>query len=237
VDINNKAQKPPIRIVIIDSGIDTRKSNLSKFVKESIGFQVNTDGCIVEDMSMKARHQHGTVISMVIRHICKDVEFISMNILDEELATDGRILIHALKKAISYKPDIINLSLGTTKQEYKEVLEDITNEAEENNIIIVAATNNRGYTSYPACIKGVVGVKGAKTDSIAKFGYMNGFFYAPVGATCIEGIDEIDGAECIKGTSMAAAYITGHLALIKHLKDIQESKDVIDYMKDLILKS
>jgi hypothetical protein len=67
---------------------------------------VNDEGYIVEDKSLKPRHEHGTAISMIIRDICENVEFISVNILNERLTTDGRVLIHAFREALSYKPDI-----------------------------------------------------------------------------------------------------------------------------------
>ncbi|MCX7920904.1 MAG: S8 family serine peptidase [Clostridia bacterium] len=236
-DINTDERQKPVRIVVIDSGINASKSDLSRFVKESIGFRVNNEGYIVEDKNIEIKNKHGTVIAMIIRNICKNVEFISMNILNERLATDGRILICAFHQALDYKPDIIHLSLGTTRWRYRFALRKIVKEAEKNNIIVVSAANNEGLKSYPAYTKGVVGVKGrADITGYREFWYQKGFFYAPLGVRDIYGINEIDNGERSVGNSMAAAYITGHIASIKCSKNIKSNAEIIEYLKSRAVK-
>ena len=166
------------------------------------------------------RHLHGTAIAMIIRHICSNVEFISVNILDENLSTDGRILTYALSQVLDYQPDIIHMSLGTLKKRYIFTLKRIVKEARKLNILLVAAAENSGRISYPAYLNGVIGVKAAFFKNSSEYLHKHGFFYAPIGTegiSCIQKISEIKNA---KGTSMAAAYISGHLAMI--LNDSKE---------------
>ena len=187
---------------------------------------MNQSGEILECETPEIRHIHGTIIALVIRHICKNVQYISMNILDENLTTNGEVLIHSLHEALKYEPDIIHLSLGTRKIKYMFKFKKVIKEASENNLIIVSSANNQGLVSYPAYLKGVVGVKSAKLD-INQYMYKNGFFYAPGGTEGIAGIEDIYCISPIMGTSISAAYITGHIANLKYSNDGIKNKEII----------
>ncbi len=189
-------------------------SGLDKSILESTGFKVNEEGYITEYPNMETKYQHGTIVSLIIRHICSSVKFISINILNDNVSTDGRVLLHAISKAFDYRPDIIHMSLGTTKWRYKGYMKKIIREADRQNITLVAAASNHGLVSYPAYVKGVFGVKGGDFKEITQYGYQDGFFYAPLSAAGISGYGGKDLKEAC-GTSVSAAYISGHIANIK----------------------
>jgi len=194
--------------------------NLNECVIQSTGFGVNSEGYIEENSTLPVRNLHGTIVAEIIRHICSDVEFISVNILDEDLSSDGRILAYSLSRVFDYKPDIIHMSLGTVKKRYIFPLRKIVKEAKKLNITMVAAAENLGRVSYPAYLKGVIGVKADRFDDCMQYSYNQGFFYAPAGIDGIESLQslqEISALGNIRGTSLSAAYISGHLARL--LKD------------------
>lgn len=222
-----------IGIVVIDSGIDTTISDLALYVKKSTGFRINSEGYIVEDESMPHVYEHGTAVAMIIRHLCPEVEIRSINIFDKELVTDGRIMLCALDRAVDYKPDIIHMSLGTTRWIYKFSLAKLVKKALQNNTVIVSAANNEGLKSYPAYLKRVIGVKGAKIQNVDEYFFEDKFFYAPYGIKGINGIGELEFKESA-GSSMAAAYITGHLAAIKARHKIADNTIIAQYMKNQI---
>lgn len=168
---------------------------------------------------------------MIVRHICENIQLISLNILNERLSTDGRILVHALEKALLYKPDIINLSLGTTKWRYKFKLKEIVEKAAKNDTIIVAAAHNEGRVSYPAYLNGVLGVKASHPTDLSIIYYKNNFFYAPSGVDGIKDINEICIGGNIKGTSMSAAYITGYIARMKYSNRLLKASEIINYFR------
>jgi hypothetical protein len=207
----SKTRQTPIRIAVIDSGIDLNKPGLDNCVIASTGFEVNKDGYIAENLNMKARHEHGTIIAMIIRHICNDVQFVDINILDENLSCDGRILITAMEKALEYEPDIMHLSLGTTKFRYKSALQRIVNTACKLNCLTVAAANNRNIKSYPAFLKNVIAVKCSMENDKRSIYYRDGFWFAPPSAAGVAGIEQMNYCNMM-GSSMAAAYITGYMA-------------------------
>lgn len=196
---------------MIDSGIDRAVEGLDGYVSVSTGFRINEKGYITEYPGMEAMYPHGTIVSLIIRHICSSVEFISMNILNENAATDGRVLMYAMSRAFDYKPDIIHMSLGTTKWRYKRYVKKIVKEAYRQNVVLVAAANNEGHVSYPACVKGVFGVKGRDLKDSAHYRYKDGFFYAPFSGAGVKGYGGTDLKNAC-GTSMSAAYMTGHIA-------------------------
>lgn len=212
MNVNNKAK--PITVAIIDSGIDTTKSDLKTYVSASTGYIVNNDGFIIEDNHIEVKNEHGTAIAMVIRAICNNVELKSINILNENLTTDNRILMYSIKKATLLEPDIIHMSLGTTGLKNSLFLRPLIQQARKKNILIVAACSNNGKRSYPAQFKKVIGVKGYNNRNLHDYCYYKGLFYAPIHMKSIRGVECLEN-KSIVGNSIAAAYITGYLASLK----------------------
>ncbi|HWQ18553.1 MAG TPA: S8 family serine peptidase [Methanotrichaceae archaeon] len=203
----------PAVIALIDSGIDTRKCGLGRLVKMSTGFSVK-DGYIVEDKERSIKSEHATALSLVIREIAGDAEFISINILNERLATDFRVLLYAMYYVLDeLRPDVIHLSLGTTKLSHYLPLREIVKKAKARDLLLVASADNSIKISFPAFMKGVLGVKSSFDMSPQGYGYDGRFFRA---SPSLEGIS---GSGCLdrqdyRGNSIAAAYITGHIAKI-----------------------
>lgn len=176
--------------------------------------------------SNNVSHPHGTVISTILTSLCKNVEIISINILDNDLASDGRILIYAIKQAIELKPQIINLSLGTTLHNYKVRLIKLIKKAYKKNIIVVSAAENSGKISYPAFLKGVVGVK-RSNNSDNCINYKDNFFIGPGNVTDISEVKNMNLPNAC-GNSISAAYITGYIAKLVEDGGIRNRKDIID---------
>ncbi len=204
--------------------------NLKECVIHSTGFGINDDGYIAESSSLPIGNLHGTTVAAIIRHICSDVEFISIHVLDGNLSTDGRILLYSLSRVFDYKPDIIHMSLGTLKKGYIFPMRKIVREAERLKIPIVAAAHSSGKVSYPAYLRGVIGVKSDRFDECTQYSYKDGFFFAPAGIEGIGCIQEIPDIRTARGTSMSAAYISGHLAaILKNNKNLslKEAKEAL----------
>lgn len=176
--------------------------------------------------SNNVSHPHGTVISTIVTNICKNIEIISINILDNDLKSDGRILIYAIKQALELKPQIINLSLGTTLHNYKLRLSKLIKKANKKNIIVVSAAENSGKISYPAFIKGVVGVKGCDNADNC-MDYKDNFFIGPSNVTDVLEVINMNIPNAC-GNSISAAYITGYIARLMENNKIRDRKDIIN---------
>ncbi len=218
-------------VALIDSGINTELSGLQQNIKKSFSLHIDNMGYIVAEENASYVGEHGTAVAMIIKHFCPDVQFISINIFQNSLFSDGRIMLCAIERAIEMKPDIIHMSLGTTKYRYKFQLNKLVKRAIKNNIIIVSATNNDGIKSYPADLKEVVGVKGSHSLDTEQCLYKDNFFYAPFGVKGIKDIDRLSlNGAC--GTSMSAGYITGHLVAIKESRSIINYKELLEILKE-----
>ena len=208
----NRSLKP-VKVFVVDSGIDTGKSDLKLYVKRSTGFGVNIDSYIAEDDKRQVTNEHGTAISLIIRDICNGIELTSINILSERLTADARVLIYTLCWCLEQEVDIIHLSLGTRKLFYSFALRKIVKEACKKGIIIVAALDNHPGRCYPGYLKGVIGVRGEELHNKTDFYFDGRFLVAPCHTNGIRGIETLECAFIKQvGNSMAAAYITGHVA-------------------------
>jgi subtilisin family serine protease len=225
LELNQNGVRKPVKVAIIDSGIDTSVHDLSNYVKKAVGFRVNEEGYIIEDADKEVKHEHGTAIALIIKHICSNVEFISVNILNENLNADGRVLIYAMEQTLQFKPDIIHMSLGTTKWRHILPIKSIVRQACKENIILVSAANNEGLRSYPAYLKGVVGVKAFGRGGYEDIYFEEGFYHAPFHTMGIPGIEELKRKNQ-GGSSMAAAYITGAIARIKFESNSATTEEV-----------
>lgn len=211
-----------IRIAVVDSGIDAQNLGIEEKVIFKTGYRVDDKGYIVERKGLDIRDEHGTVVAGIINHICPDAKLMDVNIFDENLKTSSKVLLNALSHVIDYEPDIIHMSLGTLKKCYNRYFKKVIREAKRKNILLVAAAEETGKKSYPAYLKGVIGVKPDDDLKERQYCYHKGFFYAPPG---IEGITRLkckDVFEEYYGSSMSAAYITGHLAEMIYKWDKEE---------------
>lgn len=207
-----------IKIVLIDSGIDVTIHNLAHIVTEQKGYEFSQSTRIICNTAKPVIFEHGTALALIMYQLCKNIKIISMNIFNEKFRSDGRILLHSFKEALSYKPHIIHLSVGTNRWRYRFSLSRLVRKAFQNNIFVVTAMSNDGKKSYPALLKNVIPVKGlSDTFYRSDFSYENNMFFAPLSMVNIEGMNELKNNN-MKGNSIAAAYVTGHLAniLLKH---------------------
>ncbi|WP_202710732.1 S8 family serine peptidase [Sporosalibacterium faouarense] len=225
--------KKNIKVVLIDSGINTEFCDLGDSVESHLMYKLDSRSNIIESKDRKTTSEHGTIIAMIIKDLCKSVNFISMNILNERLLSDGRILISSFIRAMKLDPDIIHLSLGTEKLRYKFKLKRLMKKARRKGIIVVTALSNNGNDSYPSNDKNVIRVAGAiNLHDKEKFFYRNKVFYAPIYLANING-QELLRNKLVKGNSFAAAYITGHICRLMEIYPNLKSEPIRNHFKAL----
>lgn len=150
-----------IRIAIIDNGIN--EPFLKKGIEKSIAIDENGI-CIDNTKNInQQKFQHGTNCAMILEKYCSDCHLISIRILDENGKGAIKSIYPALKWCYENHIRLINLSLGTVDFRDCEKLRCLINEYVTKGMIIIAATANSGFVSYPASFTNVIGV--ATTDS------------------------------------------------------------------------
>ena len=135
------------RIAIIDNGI-----NRELICKDKIQAQIVIDEnnrCIEDKNEIQITDfQHGTFCALIVEKYNSHCILNSVRILDRN--GKGGIEKHNIR--------VVNLSFGTTNFNECEKLKKLVNKYAYNGMIIVAATANSGFVSYPASFTNVIGV-------------------------------------------------------------------------------
>lgn len=150
-----------IRVAIIDNGINERL--LKRGIEKSIAIDENGI-CISDTKNIdQQQFQHGTNCAMILEKYCSDCHVISIRILDENGRGTIKTIYPALEWCYKNQIKLVNLSLGTVDFRDCEKLRPLINKCAAKGMIIIAATANSGFVSYPASFTNVIGV--ATTDS------------------------------------------------------------------------
>lgn len=145
-----------IRISIIDNGIN------ELFIKSGLEQSIVIDEngiCVADTKNIdQQQFQHGTNCAMILDKYCSDCQFISIRILDENGRGEIQRIYPALEWCYRNGIRLVNLSLGTADFRECKKLKFLINKCAVNGMIIVAATANSGFVSYPSSFTNVIGV-------------------------------------------------------------------------------
>ena len=145
------------RIAIIDNGI-----NRDLICKEKIQAQVVIDEnnrCIEDKNEIQITDfQHGTFCALIVEKYNSHCILDSVRILDKTGKGGIEKIEPALEWCYQNNIRVVNLSFGTTNFNECEKLKKLVNKYAYNGMIIVAATANSGFVSYPASFTNVIGV-------------------------------------------------------------------------------
>lgn len=206
-----------VKVAVIDSGIDSTHPELKDCLKGDVEVALNETGNIVyREGPHTDAFGHGTACAGIIRSIAPDVEIYSVKVLGSTLTGTGNVMLSGVKWAVDNRMDILNLSLGTTKDAFYATFNKITEEAYFRNCLLVAALSNTNPVSYPAVFSSIIGVKAVEEANPFHF-YLNPEPPVEIFARGI--LVRIPwlqhGYFTTSGNSFAAPVITGITALIK----------------------
>lgn len=211
------------RVAVIDSGVSPHEDFCGNVLK-SLGHDYAESLPYGED-----RFGHGTFVTGVLAACGNNgkgvtgiignapVDIIPLKVLDQAGNGNDFDISQAIYDAIDQEVDIINMSLagkGETLMLRKAVMEAIS-----RGILIVAAAGNDGTETsnlYPASYPGVLTVTGTTAEHIpipvANYGWEVDLS-AP-GANIVSTFKE-NSYKTMRGTSLAAPYVSGAAALLK----------------------
>lgn len=141
-----------VKIAILDNGIDENKLVGYKISISILKNKRNIYG-------VGEVFPHGTYCAIIVGINCVNSSLYSYQLLNN----DGIGNVNDLKAAFDWclmnNIRLVNLSFGTTHFKDKKIIRQVVNRYVNKGLVIVAATANSGYTTYPASISSVVGVK------------------------------------------------------------------------------
>ncbi|GJM15778.1 MAG: hypothetical protein DHS20C13_11050 [Thermodesulfobacteriota bacterium] len=210
-----------IKVAVIDTGIDySHKAIANKiFMKSDFvdtgSYEFDVHGTSIAGIIASTSIEDG------ITGVAPDVKIIAARACWKDpknkinTLCSSNTLAKALNYAILNKAHIINLSLGGPKDNIVSLL--IT-KASRAGIVIVAAAGNggpKGKPVYPAALKEVIAVSATDSDDKLYQSSTRGK-YIDLSAPGVDILSTAPGNswQVISGTSMAAAHVTGAIALV-----------------------
>jgi minor extracellular protease Epr len=224
------------KIAILDSGVsrhpDLKITGGKSFVSYTESFSDdNGHGTHVAGIIAALNNNIGTV------GVAPDAELYAVKVLDSKGTGYLTDIISAIDWAITNRMDIINLSLGSL--DHSPTLQYIMDKAYNSGILIVAAGGNAGNTegtgdqvAYPAKYNSVIAV--AAVDQHRNRGDFSATgsaieFSAP--GVAINSTYLNNGFAKLNGTSMAAGFVTGNLALLKEMYPTMTNSELRQQLK------
>ncbi|MFQ5626279.1 MAG: S8 family serine peptidase, partial [Methyloligellaceae bacterium] len=220
-----------VSVAVIDTGLDVSHPVLAKAVSRSFD--------AVGDGKPRAQH-HGTAIAGLIAGQGKvkgvapsanllAVRAFSMHPVYNRPVTSSMILLRALDWSFANKARIFNLSFTGP---YDPLVKKALERAYENGVVLVAAAGNGGpkaLPAYPAAYKQVIAIT-ALDHKDKLYAHANRGSYVTAAAP---GVDVLVPAlkksyRYSSGTSLAAAHISGLIALLLEHHPQASASDVLD---------
>jgi hypothetical protein len=177
--------RKPLRIAVIDSGVNSSHPHISRI-----------DGGWPENDFLD-RLGHGTAVMAAIQEKAPEAEYYAVRVFERELRTNMDVLIAAMEWCIAQKMDVINLSLGTSK--HAEKFEPFLRRA-----VFVSAAG-----MVPGNLPGVIGVAPDAALDRGQYRCEGEIFYASGYPRPIEGVPP---ERNLSGISFAVANMTGFVA-------------------------
>ena len=210
------------QIAIIDNGISGKIVGIDKI--QSKIFVDDDNNCKEDYVEIQiTEFQHGTLCALIVKKYNPHCTLNSLRILDK----DGNGRIEKIEPAFEWcyqnNITIVNLSFGTTNFNEYEKLRNLVNKYVNNGLIIVAATANSGFVTYPASLTNVIGI--ATTDSPLNYfkDYMQMGIDSVVPSEHIVKICDIETITSLSN-SYAAPYIC---ALIANKLNNDKTLDIV----------
>jgi len=143
-----------VRIAVIDSGVHAEHPHVRGVAG---GIAIREDGTLHQDYT--DRLGHGTAVTAAIREKAPNAEILAIKVFWRALSTDIATLVRAIDEAAGRGASVINLSLGTSRMQHREVLEAAVARTRAQGAVIVAANDDGGVRWLPGCLEHVVAVR------------------------------------------------------------------------------
>ena len=202
-----------MRVVLIDSGVNASHPHVRELGEVHTPFAVDAEGVLVMDEEQRDTLGHGTAAAAAILDIAPGTELHSIQVFRDHPVCPFEVVVEALERALDLEPELINLSLGTTRQEWRGELEAPLSRARSAGVTIISPAAHGGLPSLPGSLPGVTGVlMDAGLDRDAPELRPSGSTELWYASPHPRDLPNLPRTANLAGVSMAAANLTGFLA-------------------------
>lgn len=203
-----------VRVAVIDSGVNCANPHVGK-VEEAVSLFMQSDGRVELAEDTPDRIGHGTACAAVIRGWAPRCMLLSAKVFHERLAAPTEVLIAALEWTSSRGAQVVNLSLGTYREDRIPRLEAACRKASRAGAVIVAPIADAQKPPAPARFPFVVTALPdleSKEFSLRRGSRDGVDFIVHPYPRRIPGIDVQNN---FRGSSFASAHVSGLLCLVR----------------------
>ena len=206
----------PIRVAIIDTGIDVKHPDLIDNLKGGVS-------AVGYTTSYNDDNGHGTHVAGIVAAIDNEIGVIgvgpkidlyAVKVLDRRGSGNLSDVIEGLEWAISNGIQVVNMSLGTASNvlSFQEAVQRVN---AAGIVQVAAAGNNYGAVIYPAAYSEVIAVSATdNTDTIASWSSRGPEIDLAAPGANIYSTYKGSTYKTLSGTSMAAPHVAGTAALV-----------------------
>ena len=226
-----------VRVAVIDSGIYPNHPDLEGRVVGQQNTMYPDDDSLIDDVG------HGTAVAGIIAAndngvgiigVSQNVQLYSIIVTTSDGRVNRQAFIDGIEWAIENNVDIINLSLGFSRDS-DELREVISHAIDQGIIVIAASGNTRGMNAlFPARYTDVISVglidESNELNLMSAIGKID--FVAP--GVDILSLTPDGGYDLFDGSSFSAAFVTGIVAEYLSRNDISRNEyrqaAIFDYL-------
>lgn len=140
-------------VAVIDSGVNAEHPHVGAVAG---GARIELSGEVSEDYV--DRLGHGTAVFAAIQEKAPAAQMFALRVFTDRLRTSVRALVAAIDWAAERQVRVVNLSLGTLREEHAAMLEEAVDRLATAGGVVVAAATADGQRWWPGSLPRALGV-------------------------------------------------------------------------------
>jgi subtilisin family serine protease len=146
-------------VAIVDSGVEGDHPAVGGRLVASVRVEMDDGEPVVVDDDAIDVVGHGTACAGIIHALAPEAELISVRVLGKKNTAKGIAFARGLDWVVEQRIGVANLSLSSASEELFAAFHELADQAYFGNTVLVcAASNSPGRSSYPSLFSSVISV-------------------------------------------------------------------------------